>query len=68
MNRPDRNNFDENEIHKYIILMEQYVDKLENDIDDLEYAYEPEHLADGIHLNSKGNKIFKEYIKNKFAH
>ena len=28
----------------------------------------PEHLADGIHLNSKGNKIFKEYIKNKFAH
>lgn len=40
MNRPDRNNFDENEIHKYIILMEQYVDKLENDIDDLEYAYE----------------------------
>ena len=37
MNRPDRNNFDENDIHKYIILIEQYADKLEGDIDDLEW-------------------------------
>lgn len=37
MNRPDRNDFDENEIYKYIMLLEQYADHLESKNEDLEY-------------------------------
>jgi hypothetical protein len=33
MNRPDRNDFDEKEIYKYITLLEEYADHLESEND-----------------------------------
>lgn len=70
MNRPDRNNFDENDIHKYIILMEQYADKLEGDIDDLEYDNEKlndqieDRESDINYLESELESFNKTFIGN----
>jgi chromosome segregation ATPase len=52
MNRPDRNDFDDHEIYKYIILLEEYTDQLEEENDDLQSEVDS--------LESKNNRLFDE--------
>ena len=50
MNRPDRNDFDDHEIYKYIILLEEYTDQLEEENDDLQSEVD--------NLERENNRLF----------
>jgi hypothetical protein len=40
MNKPDRNEFDDKNIYKYVTLFEEYTDELEREIDEWRENYE----------------------------
>jgi lysophospholipase L1-like esterase len=60
---------DKSKVVQYIKLQKNIATTIKNaQIIPVCQDIKPAHLADGIHLNSTGNKIFKSYLKNKFAH
>jgi FtsZ-binding cell division protein ZapB len=52
MNRPNKNNFDDDEMYKYIILLEEYTNYLEEENDDLQLEVDT--------LERKNNRLFNE--------
>ena len=55
MNRPNKNNFDDDEMYKYIILLEEYTNYLEEENDDLQLEVDT--------LERKNNRLFDENEK-----